>query len=89
MNVKVGKEVYVDAINGVDYIPGGLGKVVDIELKRSVYRKITQLISIEEVPGVKYVWTNHLEKHQATLKKIYSKQRAGVKKDEPADQSNS
>jgi hypothetical protein len=92
MKVKRGQEVYVGKIDATDIIgmvPGGLGKVVDIEFRRCVYRKDTVLISIEEVPGVQYTWTNHLEKHQDTLKKMYGKQRAGIKKDEPADTNNS
>lgn len=88
MKIKIGQDVYVDAANITDpinTIPGGLGKIFGIESRKSVYRKITQLISIEEVPGGKYVWTNHLEKHQTTLKKMYGKQRAGIKKDESAE----
>lgn len=76
MKVKIGQEVYVD---GIYEIPGGLGKVSGIETKKSVYRKNSLLITIEEVPAVQYTWTNHLEKCQPTLKKIYGKQRAGVK----------
>lgn len=88
MKVKIGKDVYVDAIyisGQFAAVPGGLGKVIDIEDKKSFSRKLTQLISIEEIPGAKYTWTNHLEKYQATLKKMYGKQRAGIKKDEPAE----
>lgn len=82
MKIKIGQDVYVNkviATDSIDEIPGGLGKISDIEFRRSFQRKVTQLITVEEVPGIQYTWTNHLEKCQAALKKMYGKQRAGVK----------
>lgn len=55
------------------------GRCLALKQKKSVYRKNSLLITIEEVPAVQYTWTDHLEKHQVTLKKMYGKQRAGVK----------